>query len=108
MEIRLNLNEELVKWYEKRAHTFGLALEDLVDFVLTAYAKKTDPKKAAPLPVRARVAEGMGEEEALRYMHFPLERSLWQEAMVCAEREGLETTLFLTRIIHSCITEREA
>lgn len=105
MEITLNLSEELVKWYEKRAANFGLDIEDLVDFVLTAYAKKTDPKKAAPIPVRARVAAGISEEEALAYMHFPLEKSLWQGAMARAELEGIETTLFLTRIIHACITE---
>ncbi|MDL2286105.1 hypothetical protein LJC24_01520 [Desulfococcaceae bacterium OttesenSCG-928-F15] len=108
MEIRLNLNEELVKWYEKRAGNLGLEIEDLVDFVLTAYAKKTDPKKAAPIPVRARVAAGLGEDEALHYMHFPLEKRLWQGAMARAEQEGIDTTIFLTRLIHACISEEDS
>ncbi|TYT74935.1 hypothetical protein [Desulfobotulus mexicanus] len=99
MEVTLNLNEDLVKWYQKRSANFGLDLDDMVDFVLNAYAKKTDPKKTAAIPSRARAAAGMSEEEALRYVHFPLEKRLWHGARELAEKTEMDATEFLTRVI---------
>lgn len=106
MEVTLNLNEDLVKWYQKRSANFGLDLEDLVDFVLNAYAKKTDPKKTAAIPCRARAASGMSEAEALQYVHFPLEKRLWHDARKHAEEAEMDATEFLTRMIDEFLSGR--
>lgn len=108
MEVTLNLNDDLVKWYKKRSANFGLDLDDLVDFVLNAYAKKTDPKKTAAIACRARAACGMSEVEALRYVHFPLEKRLWHGARELAEKTDMDATEFLTRVIDDFLSREKA
>ena len=79
MDVTLTLEDKLVKWYQKRADNFGLDLDDMVDFVLTSYARKTDPKKTTDLTIKDRAASGMSETEARRFVRVPMTRELWEQ-----------------------------
>ncbi|PIE71548.1 MAG: hypothetical protein CSA22_01605 [Deltaproteobacteria bacterium] len=68
----------LLEWFEGRAEIMGLDAEDLVDYVLTAYMKKTDPRRTLDVSGRKLAAMGVSKSESQKFVSVVIERILWE------------------------------
>lgn len=90
MKISLEIDDDVAKWFEKKAGNLGIELDDLVEFIMKGYLSKNDPKKAVAMNNRNRIAAGMSIEKAKRYVSLPIEKALWEELCTIASNRETE------------------
>lgn len=92
MKISLEIQDEVVEWFEKKCDGLGLDIDDLVEFLMKGYLSRNDPKKAVEMNNRNRIAAGMSAEKAKKYVSLPIEKVLWEELCTIAKNRGKEPT----------------
>lgn len=106
MELSVDISEEVVNWFEKKADSLGLDIDDLVEFIMKGYLRKNDPKKAVEMNNRNRIAAGMSVEKAKRYVSLPIEKPLWEELCRIADKREEEASEMIISMI-SDFAEKE-
>jgi len=101
MKISIEIDDEVVSWFEKKADILGLDIDDLIEFIMKGYLRKNDPKKAVEMTNRNRVAAGMSVEKAKRFVALPVEKSLWNELARIAENKNQETADMIISLIEN-------
>lgn len=99
MKISLEIQDEVVEWFEKKCDGLGLDIDDLVEFLMKGYLSKNDPKKAVEMNSRNRIAAGMGVEKAKRYVSLPIEKVLWEELCTIAKKRDKEPSQMVISMI---------
>lgn len=99
MEMCVEINDEVVKWFEKKSKGLGLDIDDLVEFLMKGYLSKNDPKKAVEMNNRNRLAAGMSVEKAKRYVSLPIEKVLWEEICTIAKNREVEPSEMILSMI---------
>lgn len=90
MKLKVEVNDDVVKWFHKKSDSLGLDIDDLIEFIMKGYMAKNDPKKAVALNNRNRIAAGMSAERAKRYVSLPIEKLLWEEICKIAKNRDKE------------------
>ncbi|MGE4520523.1 MAG: hypothetical protein AB7E04_13570 [Desulfobacteraceae bacterium] len=99
MKMTVEINDEVVKWFEKKAEGLGIDLDDLVEFLMKGYLSKNDPKKAVEMNHRNRLAAGMSVEKAKRYVSLPIHKVLWEELCTIAKKRETEPSEMVLSMI---------
>jgi macrodomain Ter protein organizer (MatP/YcbG family) len=95
----VEVNDEVVEWFEKKAAGLGLDIDDLVEFLMKGYLSKNDPKKAVEMNNRNRLAAGMSVEKAKKYVSLPVDKVLWEELCTIAKKKDTEPSQMVLSMI---------
>ena len=99
MNLSIEIDDEVVTWFEKKSEGLGLDVDDLIGFIMKSYLRKNDPKKAVEMNNRNRIAAGMSIEKAKKYVSLPIEKLLWQEICNIAKKREKEPSEMVLSLI---------
>ena len=99
MKLSVEINDEVVQWFENKAESLGIEVDDLVEFIMKGYLSKNDPKKAVEMNNRNRIAAGMSVEKAKKYVSLPIEKVMWEEICTIAKNRETEPAEMVISVI---------